>query len=356
VKRLERIQRRIARCLVVLLVLALLGSDRTAQIASARAEDPCPEPNDTFQQACYLDTGSPAQAYIGGPDDIDAYRFETRDFGAKVHVALTNRPVPYRLSLANYTGEVLASNPSGVVDATLDMPGSYYVFVDSGTGQFDANRPYRISASVTYPSGQAPRVIYSHEFDADAPDSFQAENAAAGARQFSDDNGTYTLESGRIEIKFTATGTSDAPVKAQFALLAEPPDPGPTVDDFTMTIDTRMLDAADAGYSVLFRLVDYSNFYQLDVKLQGRQMRLSKLVDGNLSELTEWKAVPNLRTVGVNRTIVRGVGKSLRVNINGQLISELQDDSFSRGMIGFGATTWSNPTTVNFDNILVTNP
>ena len=119
--RTARVQWRIARWLAALVLIALLGGDRTAQIASARGEDPCPEPNDTFQQACYLDTGSPAQGYIGGPDDIDAYRFETRDFGAKVHLALTNRPVPYRLSLANYTGDVLASNPSGVVDATIDV-------------------------------------------------------------------------------------------------------------------------------------------------------------------------------------------------------------------------------------------
>ena len=49
-------------------------------------------------------------------------------------------------------------------------------------------------------------------------------------------------------------------------------------------------------------------------------------------------------------------GRDIRVNINGQDVIQIQDDSRSRGLIGFGAITWAGPATFNFDNILVTVP
>ncbi len=63
-----------------------------------------------------------------------------------------------------------------------------------------------------------------------------------------------------------------------------------------------------------------------------------------------------LRTSGVNRTVVRCAGKDLLININGQEIVRVQDDSYARGLIGYGAATWGGPTALNFDNILVTTP
>jgi hypothetical protein len=34
----------------------------------------------------------------------------------------------------------------------------------------------------------------------------------------------------------------------------------------------------------------------------------------------------------------------------------VRDDSFTSGLIGYGAATWGDPTTINFDNVLITTP
>jgi hypothetical protein len=344
------------RFLRAVLMVGLVGTlGGTPLSTRAKGDDVCPEPNDTFQSACYLGTGSDALGFIGNADDVDAYRFDVRDFGAIVHLSLPDRSLPYRLSLASYDGEVIASTGTAMLDATLPMPGTYYAFVDSATGQFDENTPYRIMTAIEYSSGVEPRLLYSHEFASNAPDSFNAEGVA-GAKQFTDENGVYTLDGARVTLKLTKPGTAEKPTTAEFVLLPDPPDPGPTVDDFTLTIDTRMLEEADAGYSVLFRLVDNSNFYRVDVRLGGKQLRLGKSVEGVIVPLTEWKTAAGLRTAGVNRTVVRCAGNDLLININGQEIARVQDDSYGRGLVGYGVATWGGPTALNFDNILVTAP
>jgi len=138
---------RAGRHLLAVALLVVLASSLPFP-TSAKGDDVCPEPNDTFQAACYLGAGSDALGFIGNADDVDAYRFDVRDFGSTVHLSLPDRPLPYRLSLANFDGEVLASTSAATLDAKLPMPGTYYAFVDSATGQFDENTPYRITATV----------------------------------------------------------------------------------------------------------------------------------------------------------------------------------------------------------------
>jgi hypothetical protein len=115
-------------------------------------------------------------------------------------------------------------------------------------------------------------------------------------------------------------------------------------------------ESADAGFSVQFRTVDGVNFYEILVKLESQQALIAKLVDDKPYLLTAWMPIPSLRPTGINRTIVRCVGNEIRASINGQPLGTVRDDTFARGYIGFGAGTWGNPTTINFDNILVTTP
>jgi hypothetical protein len=354
VRRLDRSQvARLATALFLAVVLA--GISGAPPNTAAKGDDVCPEPNDAFQQACFLGTASDALGFIGSADDVDAYRFDVNDFGAAIHLTLPDRPLPYRLSLASYDGQVIASTGTASLDATLPLPGTYYAFVDSATGEFDENTPYRIVATVDYPSESEPKVLYSHEFASNAPDSFSAEGVS-GAKEFTDENGVYTLDGARVTLKLTKPGTADKPTTADFVLLPDPPDPGPTVDDFTLTIDTRLLEGDNAGYSVLFRLLDNGNYYRVDVKLATRQVQVGKSVDGVVIPLTEWKTVEAVRQTGVNRTVVRCAGQDLLVNINGKEIARVKDDTYSRGLVGYGAATWGGPAAVNFDNILVTTP
>ena len=105
-------------------------------LAPVAQGDPCPEPNDTFQSACYLGPNSDAQGFISSGNDVDAYRIEVLDFNTDVHVEMPSMPAAYALYLANWNGdEIATSKPNGsggaVIDATVDIPGAYYIFVHS---------------------------------------------------------------------------------------------------------------------------------------------------------------------------------------------------------------------------------
>jgi hypothetical protein len=101
---------------------------------------------------------------------------------------------------------------------------------------------------------------------------------------------------------------------------------------------------------------DPDNYYALAVSVYDQQVALYVLVDGEHFDLVEWTEAPAVRKTGVNRTVVRFVGSEIRVNVNGVEVLRADDDTFSEGMVGYGAATWGAPATVNFDNIIVTTP
>jgi hypothetical protein len=343
--------RALVLAMVMLALLALVWSVGAGS-AAAKGDDVCPEANDTFQAACFLGTDSDALGFISRRDDVDAYRFEVRDYDATVRVSLPDRPLPYRLNLTNWNGDLIQSGEGGTLQATLTLPGSYYLFVDSASGQFSDADPYRIAYAVTYQTQQVPTVLYTSEFRGGPRDVF----TESGTNTYSDEDGDYTIDQGRITIAMRIGGTPDEPASAKFYLSPEPPDSGPTVEDFTMVIDARMVGETDAGYSVLFRYIDVDNYYQAEINLKDQQVALTKLVDGELFDITDWIDAPNLKVDGVNRTVIRCVGNEIRLSVNGRELARERDDSFTRGLVGYGAMTYGDPPTVNFDNILVTTP
>ena len=338
------------------MLAALLTMGIGLPSAAAKGEDVCDEPNDMSQNACYLGNGSEALGFISSADDVDGYRFETRDFGVHVRLELPDRPFPYRLSLVNYDGTVLNMTDDATISATLALPGSYYAFVESVTGEWDEGRPYRIAASMRYPGGDEPEVLYSQAYALDMVGNLISPEGVSQQRQYSDAVGTYSYGNGRFWMQLTAPGSIEQPSGTQFTIVPDPSDPVPTLEDFSLTIDSRMTDPADAGYSVQFRVLDSGNFYEILVKLESRQAVIAKLVDNRLILLSEWTPIPSLKLTGINRTVVRCVGDEIRASINGQPIGTVQDDSFKVGLIGYGAGTWGSPTTLIFDNILVTTP
>ena len=77
---------------------------------------------------------------------------------------------------------------------------------------------------------------------------------------------------------------------------------------------------------------------------------------GELEPIVDWLDAPSVNTSGVNRTVLRMVKNEVRANINGQEVLRVTDDTFSRGALGYGVTTWGDPPTLTFDNVLVTTP
>ena len=243
-----------------------------AASVAAKGDDVCPESNDSFQDACFLGPDSDALGFISRPDDADAYRFEVRDYNALVRVSLPDRPLPYRLSIADWTGRVILSQPDGSLQTRLTLPGSYYIFVDSGTGQFSDSAPYRLSYGVTYASQPVPEVLYAAEYRGGEKDIF----TNTGTNRHADETGEYVIDGGRVMFILTASGTEAEPDGATLYLWPEPPDPGPIVEDFSMVIDARLVAGSTAGYGLIFRAIDEDNYYKLEVSIYDQQVTLSQ--------------------------------------------------------------------------------
>jgi hypothetical protein len=238
----DSVRGRTRRACLWLIVCCLLLASAPISIlaappAAAKGDDVCPEANDTFQAACFLGTDSDALGFISRPDDVDAYRFEVRDYGVTVRVTLPDYPLPYRLNLANWNGDVIAGGPDESLQARLDLPGSYYIFVDSSTGQFSDTAPYRLALGATYASQPVPSVLYAAEYRGGPRDVF----TNTGTNRHVDETGEYVIESGRVMFILTASGTDEEPGGATLYLWPEPPDPGPVVEDFSMVVDARLV-------------------------------------------------------------------------------------------------------------------
>ena len=329
-----------ARALLAALVVgaALLAPPNPA--VQARGEDACPEPNNRFQEACYLGPESEALGFISAPNDTDAYRIEVLDFNVDVHVEMTDRPLPYRVELADWNGTTVASSMDGLIATTLSQPGSYYIFVDSPTGQFSDSRPYVIFRRLHYPGSKIPDILYSGEFRAGGSQGF------TGSYEYAD----YTEEGGRYTIAMKMGGVPDDPTLA-WAWW------GPVLTDFTLTVDSRLTNGANAGFMVYFRRADDNNFYVLLVDVRDGQARVNKVEDGEMTGTTNWRRVESIDTAGgVNRVVVHCAADDIQIYINGQRAFNLGDAAHRAGQFGFGAVTWGAPPIINFDNVLVTTP
>lgn len=317
----------------------------TAATPAAFAQDPCPEPNDTFQAACYLGPNSDAQGFISSANDVDAYRIEVLDFNTDIHVELGNMPAPYKAELANWNGRVISSSTGGpggtqIIDTTLDIPGAYYIFVHSANGQFNAGRPYTLFRALTYPGASIPDILYTSEFRQGS------KQAVEGETEFA----THSEDGGKYTIAMKVSGVPEDPSQAWWTGF------GPEVTDFTMTIDARVVNRVDAGFTVFFRHQDNDNTYVLAVDGKDGQARLLKYVRGEPT-FTDWTPSSAIDVAGgVNRVVIRCFADSIMVNINGEDIFDVSDNSFRKGRIGIGAIAFGPPPIISFDNIIITTP
>ena len=312
---------------------------------AAQGGDPCPEPNDTFQAACYLGPSSDARGFIANPSDVDAYRIEVLDFNTDVHVEMPTMPAPYKIAFANWNGDVIAnSSPNGsggeAIDTTVDIPGVYYIFIHSAGGGFSPNRPYQLFRALTYPGASIPDIISALEFR-DGSD-----EAVIGESEFA----VHKQEGGRYTIQAKLAGTPEDPSQAWWTGF------GKELTDFTMTLDARVVNKVDAGFSVFFRHNDNENTYVLAVDGKDGQARLVKYVNGE-STYTDWTPASAIDVDGgVNRVVIRCFEDQIRVNINGEEVFGLRDGTFRKGRIGIGTINFGPPPIISFDNIIITTP
>ena len=360
---LTRLRRRsTARWLLIgALLLNLAGLLPPRTVVQAAAEDPCAEPNDEFQQACFLGIGSEALGFISRPDDVDAYRLEALDDNVRAHIEMSGASSPYAFIIGDWNGQPVAtSSPTAsgaAVDVALPLPGSYFVFVQSPDGTFSTTTPYRLGVQFTYPysDGLKPEVRYSGDF--------RETEYAGWLKQIPtaprDTDADFFDLGGRFMIRVNKMGiTQDWPRVASPAF-------GPDTDNFVMTVDSRLCDLDNAtgyaGYRIGFRWQDPYHQYSLVVNVEGRRAWLNK-VNGDSMQATVPLTEPTRSTFidnkgGVNRTTIRAMGNDIRISVNGGEIIHVTDSTFTHGRFNFVPAAWSSARPLaTFDNVLITTP
>jgi len=91
--------------------------------------------------------------------------------------------------------------------------------------------------------------------------------------------------------------------------------------------------AVDFGYGLLFRLQDVGNNYCFTVSANGFYT-LGLYQNGTWKSLVAWKKSPKVNERGKNLLKVECLGSLLKLYVNGNLVEELEDGTFTEGRIG----------------------
>lgn len=130
--------------------------------------------------------------------------------------------------------------------------------------------------------------------------------------------------------------------------------------DQIIEVETVLLDGTDDNWqTVNCRQVDDSNYYDLGISADGYYL-LDVWVDGSkLAKSLGPSRSPHIRTGRnvVNALRIECVGTNLRLFVNGNLVAELTDETFSKGLVALSVMSIGGAfSEVAYDNLRITVP
>lgn len=129
-------------------------------------------------------------------------------------------------------------------------------------------------------------------------------------------------------------------------------------DNFEMTVDLRQLQGSPtSSFGVLFRMVSPEQFYRFEITGDGFYMIERRDNGGQWTRFVpDWTAAPAINQ-GLNvsnQLQITAVGPTMRFAVNGILLQEISDTTYSLGRIGLDAGTFGQTgLQVAFDNVRV---
>ena len=129
--------------------------------------------------------------------------------------------------------------------------------------------------------------------------------------------------------------------------------------DFILEVETWLVGGTDDNWHVVeCRFSDEDNYYDLDISADG-YYEIVKFVNGNRTVLVwpTYSSYINQGVGAVNLIHIECIGSNLSLSVNGHLLEEVTDATFTGGDIALAAYAFAGTfTEVAFDNIIVTKP
>jgi hypothetical protein len=128
-----------------------------------------------------------------------------------------------------------------------------------------------------------------------------------------------------------------------------------TYSNVSVEVDTRFdTTMSDTAAGIIFDYQDEKNFYFYSITADGHYA-LDLQHNGKWIALVDWTESPKIKSPGQsNRLRVDVIGDRIRLYVNGTLLDEASDDTFTSGGMALSVNTFEKSyVTVKFDNLLV---
>jgi hypothetical protein len=122
------------------------------------------------------------------------------------------------------------------------------------------------------------------------------------------------------------------------------------VSDFHLIVNSKHIAGirANSAWGVIFRLQDNYNYYWFRIT-DSKYFGVSVAEDGQWRDLVEWTRTDAIKPNGVNQLEVLAREAHFIFLINGQLVSEVDDERFDQGLVGLAIEGYTQGENIVFD-------
>ena len=127
------------------------------------------------------------------------------------------------------------------------------------------------------------------------------------------------------------------------------------VSDFHLIVNGKQIigNGTGSGWGLIFRIQDNQNYYSFRVT-DSQSFAVSVQKEGQWLILLDWTKTDVIKPNGVNQLEVLARGSHFTFTINGQVVSEVDDDHFRQGLVGLAIEGYRSGEKIIFDFIDVT--
>jgi hypothetical protein len=104
---------------------------------------------------------------------------------------------------------------------------------------------------------------------------------------------------------------------------------------------------------LVFRIQDNDNYYNFRIT-DGQFFAISAKQNGQWLTLGDWSRTTTIKPNGVNQMEVLAHGNHFTFLINGQIVGEVDDDRFGKGLVGLSMEAYTPGEKITFDFMDVT--